>query len=247
LDSRHANLNPEIDPDAARRRNFRGLCASTPANLDSTDAGPENGAALGKTSGLFAEAAIKRFPHLAIEDDARLSNQRIREHFLTRIFAFARLRALRQSESMHALVRLHSAHKFLPMSHSEQKLCALGRIVANAGKQSSRRVLESTRRHSRKRFNRSRGRLRRSMCLCTPSDISRRVCLAGRSVTFLMFSVLTVMAGCRCRALPACCGWALRFDSMYLQEHVFFRPFPDSLLAIEDSGKGRNLSSRSVA
>ena len=37
MDSRHANLNPEIDPDAARCRNFRGLYASTPANLDSTD------------------------------------------------------------------------------------------------------------------------------------------------------------------------------------------------------------------
>jgi uncharacterized protein YbbK (DUF523 family) len=41
-------------------------------------AGPEKGAALGKASGLFAEAVIKRFPHLAIEDDARLSNLRIR-------------------------------------------------------------------------------------------------------------------------------------------------------------------------
>jgi uncharacterized protein YbbK (DUF523 family)/uncharacterized protein YbgA (DUF1722 family) len=106
-------------------------------------AGPEKGAALGKTSGLFAEAVMKRFPHLAIEDDARLSNLHIREHFLTRIFAFARLRALRQSVSMQALVGFHSAHKFLLMAHSERKMRELGRIVANGGKQRPRRVLES--------------------------------------------------------------------------------------------------------
>jgi hypothetical protein len=33
LDSRNANLNPEIDSEAARCRNSRGLYASTPANL----------------------------------------------------------------------------------------------------------------------------------------------------------------------------------------------------------------------
>ena len=39
LDSRNANLNPEIDSEAAKCRRFRGLYASTPANLDSSDIG----------------------------------------------------------------------------------------------------------------------------------------------------------------------------------------------------------------
>jgi hypothetical protein len=36
LDSRNANLNPEIDSEATRHRNSRGLYASTPTNLDSS-------------------------------------------------------------------------------------------------------------------------------------------------------------------------------------------------------------------
>jgi len=36
LDSRNANLNPEIDSEAAGCHNFRGLYASTAANLDSS-------------------------------------------------------------------------------------------------------------------------------------------------------------------------------------------------------------------
>ena len=42
--------------------------------------------------GLFAAAVLDRFGHLAVEDEGRLRNHRIREHFLTRLFALARLR-----------------------------------------------------------------------------------------------------------------------------------------------------------
>ena len=37
MDSRNANLNPEIESEAVKCRNSRGPYASTPANLDSTD------------------------------------------------------------------------------------------------------------------------------------------------------------------------------------------------------------------
>jgi len=211
-------------------------------------AGPEKGAALGKTSGLFAEAVLKCFAHLAIEDDARLSNLRIREHFLTRIFAFARLRALRRSVSMHSLVRFHSAHKFLLIAHNEQKVRELGRIVANAGKQNPRRVLESyttTFQEALQPLPRTTSQINVLMHILGyfSKDLSSRekhhfldVLQAYRHGRVPLQSVTSVLW-----------SWCLRFDSVYLQEQVFFRPFPDSLLATEDSGKGRSLSSKYVA
>ncbi|MDO7203572.1 hypothetical protein Q5M85_04425 [Paraclostridium bifermentans] len=39
-----------------------------------------------KVSGLFAGNIIERFKDITIEDEGRLSNFNIREHFLTRIF-----------------------------------------------------------------------------------------------------------------------------------------------------------------
>jgi uncharacterized protein YbgA (DUF1722 family) len=36
-------------------------------------------------------------------------------------------------------------------------------------------------------------------------------------------------------------SWALRFESDYIQGQAFFQPFPENLLDIEDSGKGRTL------
>ena len=206
-------------------------------------AGPEKGAALGKTSGLFAEAVIERFPHVAIEDDARLSNLRIREHFLTRIFAFARLCALGRSLSMDALVRFHSAHKFLLMAHSEQKLRELGRIVANAGKQNPKRVLElytAAFQQALQSFPRVTSQINVLMHALGyfSRDLSSRekhhfldVLEAYRHGRTPLHSVTSVLW-----------SWSLRFDSLYLQEQLFFRPFPDSLLATEDSGKGKRRS-----
>ena len=104
--------------------------------------GPEKGAAIGKTAGFFGGAVLEKFGGLAIEDEGRLKNLNIREHFLTRVFAFARFRALQQSASMHDLVRFHAAHKLLLMAYSQSKLRELGRIVANADGKRMGAVLE---------------------------------------------------------------------------------------------------------
>jgi uncharacterized protein YbbK (DUF523 family) len=51
--------------------------------------------AMGKDAGFFAAAVLRRWPHAAIEDERRLANPRLRRHFLVRLFAAARLRAVR--------------------------------------------------------------------------------------------------------------------------------------------------------
>jgi len=45
--------------------------------------GPDKGAAAQIGAGMFARAVLQRFAGLAIEDEGRLRNARIREHFLT--------------------------------------------------------------------------------------------------------------------------------------------------------------------
>ena len=43
--------------------------------------------------GLFAEALIRQFPRLPVEDEGRLADPRLREDFIERVFAYSRLRA----------------------------------------------------------------------------------------------------------------------------------------------------------
>ena len=44
--------------------------------------------------GLFARALMDAFPNLPVEEEGRLSDPRLREHFIERVFAYSRLRAL---------------------------------------------------------------------------------------------------------------------------------------------------------
>lgn len=92
----------------------------------------ENEAASGRGSGFFAGAVMERFPGLAVEDEGRLRNFRIREHFLTELYTLARFRDVRNAGTASALVNFHTDNKLLLMSYSQKEMRALGRITANA-------------------------------------------------------------------------------------------------------------------
>ena len=86
-------------------------------------------------SGMFASSFIKVFPLVPVEDEGRLHDQATRENFIVRIFCFHRLQLLvRKSFSIGSLVRFHTRHKFLILSHSRKKYDDMGQLVANAKK-----------------------------------------------------------------------------------------------------------------
>lgn len=83
--------------------------------------------------GLFADALLKAFPHLPVEEEGRLCNPRIRENFIERVFAYRRLRNLFASRwTIGDLVTFHAAHKMQLLAHSRPALDVLGRLVASA-------------------------------------------------------------------------------------------------------------------
>jgi uncharacterized protein YbgA (DUF1722 family) len=83
--------------------------------------------------GLFAEALIARFPHLPVEEEGRLWDPRLRENFVERIFAYARLRAFFERRwTVGGLVQFHTAHKLTLLSHSPEIYYGMGRLVAGA-------------------------------------------------------------------------------------------------------------------
>jgi uncharacterized protein YbbK (DUF523 family) len=49
-----------------------------------------NGAPAGEGRGLFADALMRRFPDLPVEDEGRLADPRIREQFIGRVFDYWR-------------------------------------------------------------------------------------------------------------------------------------------------------------
>ncbi len=84
--------------------------------------------------GIYAAALAAALPNLPLEEEGRLEDPRLRENFVTRLFAYDRWLALRAAGCAPAdLVRFHTAHKMQLLAHSPRGAQQLGRLVARAG------------------------------------------------------------------------------------------------------------------
>ncbi len=83
-------------------------------------------------AGMFARAVMERYPLLPVEDEGRLNDNRLRENFIERVFAYHRLQShvLRGRFSRQVVVDFHTRHKFLIMAHSQKHYRELGKLVA---------------------------------------------------------------------------------------------------------------------
>jgi uncharacterized protein YbgA (DUF1722 family)/uncharacterized protein YbbK (DUF523 family) len=94
--------------------------------------------------GLFADAIVSRFPLLPVEEEGRLSDPRLRENFVERVFAYQRLNALFASRwTIGHVVRFHTIHKLTLMAHEPRAYQRLGRLVAEARTLARREFRES--------------------------------------------------------------------------------------------------------
>jgi len=83
--------------------------------------------------GLFAEALMARLPNLPVEEEGRLTDPRLRDNFIERVFAYRRLRELFERRwTLGEVVAFHTAHKLTLMAHSPVAYRALGKLVADA-------------------------------------------------------------------------------------------------------------------
>ncbi len=87
--------------------------------------------------GLYARALMERFPFLPVEEEGRLNDPRLRENFITRVFAYNRLLNLNaQRYSRGLMVQFHTVNKYLMLSHSQKHYSLLGKLVADVKKYS---------------------------------------------------------------------------------------------------------------
>ena len=81
--------------------------------------------------GLFADALLKAYPSLPVEDEGRLNDAKLRENFIERVFAYRRIRDLFQGRwTVAQVIEFHSVHKLQLMAHSTVAYRELGRLVA---------------------------------------------------------------------------------------------------------------------
>ena len=123
--------------ERVRRRDFADLCGYI-LKKDSPSCGmkqvklyiSENNVQHIAT-GLFARVLMERFPHLPVEEEGRLTDLRLRENFIVRVFAYHRLQQLwRERFSRRRVIEFHTTHKYLLLAHSPTHYKQLGQLVA---------------------------------------------------------------------------------------------------------------------
>ncbi|OIO66998.1 MAG: hypothetical protein AUJ57_11990 [Zetaproteobacteria bacterium CG1_02_53_45] len=209
-------------------------CGPSVVKVYSSD---QKGSAAVKGMGMFAHALAKQLPHAALEDEGRLKNFHIREAFLMRLFALARLRGLIASPSVNALSRFHAAHKLLLMCYHQDLMRQCGRIAANSDRLGLQELVEKY------------AGLFRETLMRTPSQ--RNIINAlyhgygwiseGLNAIEKKLFIDAVEEYRDDRVTLATLqhllkSYVVRFDHAYLGSQVFLEPYPRALFDLSDSG-----------
>jgi uncharacterized protein YbgA (DUF1722 family)/uncharacterized protein YbbK (DUF523 family) len=189
-----------------------------------------------KSVGLFAQEVLNNFSHLAIEDEGRLTNLQLREHFLTKIYTSAEFRHL--PHTMKALVDFHASNKYLFMAYNQAKLKNLGKVVANHEKLPVEEVFAKYQANLYQIFQKG-------------ANISTNINVLMHIFGYFSKDLnndekahfLEQLDLFRQKKIPLIVvttilnSWIMRFKQPYLSLQRYFNPFPKELMSISDSGK----------
>ena len=182
--------------------------------------------------GLFAGALMDGLPLLPVEEEGRLSDPRLRENFITRVFAYRRLQALRESGGRpRDVVAFHTAHKFLLLAHSPRHYATLGRLVAGqpAGARASwleayaeqlmaaLRVLATTKKHVNV-LQHLMGFFKDQLAPGEKRELLGLIEDYARGLVPLVVPITLVN------------HYVARFDLAYIHDQVYLRPHPKELM-----------------
>lgn len=199
--------------------------------------GPKGEIASEKTLGIFAAHVIDRFGGLAIEDEGRLTNLRLREHWLTKLFLNARFRTMRAHRSAKALVQFQAVNKLLLMVYHQTEMRELGRIVAN---------------HEQVDIDTQLGLYHEHLqaAMARPIRVTSHINVLMHALGYFKEKITSVEKRHFLRtidnykagrlALPALLSvlnfWIERFDGDYLRGQTYLAPYPEDLGDLQDSG-----------
>lgn len=183
-----------------------------------------------KTSGFFGGPLYDHFDLIPVEDEKRLNNAKIRQHFLIRLFTLNRFKSCKKVKTMNELINFHSCNKYLLMAYHQLNQKKLGKLVANHDHYPIEEV-----------YYRYEHLLKRT--LLTPIK-------NGKNINMLMhlFGYFKHVLTSEEKAyfidllddyknkvigldvpLSLIKSWVIRFDERYLKDQSIFSPYPNQL------------------
>ena len=194
---------------------------------------PKSPAPIRKGAGFFASKIIKQFPDHPKEEEKRLNNPFLREHFFTSIFTIADFRFVKD---MNTLYKYHAKHKYLFMAYNQTLMRKMGKVAANENNDSFQNVLNNY----------------YKLILLTLSKRARYTSNINTHMHVMGYfknqisnqekqHFLDLIEQYRIQKIHLSAinnllaSWILRFDNSYLKKQSFFNPFPIELIEKEVS------------
>jgi uncharacterized protein YbgA (DUF1722 family)/uncharacterized protein YbbK (DUF523 family) len=182
-------------------------------------------------SGFFGGEVLRRFPDKIVEDDGRLNDGNIADHFLKRIFLSAAFREVKKSAKISGLTGFHERNKLLFMSYNQKIMHTMGNICANRENKPFDEVVKEYEKY---------------MLLCVgeiykTSNIVNsfehafgyfKDKLASKEKKYFIDILDKYRTGRAHISLPITLikSYIIRFDEKYLDGQTFFKPYPELMM-----------------
>lgn len=193
----------------------------------------ENKSPMGHGSGLFTSRIMEKYPNHPKEEDKRLNDIFLREHFYTAIFTICEFRNIYNFKSLYDF---QSKHKLLFMAYNQSKMKVLGKIAANQNEDSFKNILDSYFTDLLLLFK------KRPRYL---SNINTHMHAFGYYKKYLKSKekvyFLDLLNEYQEKIIPLSTinsvmnSWNVRFENEYLLNQSYFNPFPERLIVNKES------------
>ena len=191
-----------------------------------------------KGKGIFASSVFNKFSNLAIEDEGRLRDYKIREHFLTKLYIMSEFREIKKAISISTLIKFHSNNKLLLMSYNQKELKILGGILGNQKHFNLEEIMRQYEEHL-------------GMALSKIPRYTSNINVLMRSTQYFLDKLtskekeflLNLIEKYRNGRVPLSAplnvikSYIIRFNEENLIDQTFFEPYPEELVEVRDSGK----------
>lgn len=183
--------------------------------------------------GFFGGAVLNKFSYLAIEDEGRIRNLKIRENFLTKLYILASFRKVRESGTLKALIKFHTQNKYLLMTYSQENVTKMGRIIANQDKiEADELILKYEDIFKDTMLYEANRKSNINILLHSLGYFKDK--LSHPEKAFFLDSIEKYRNGIY--PLLVCQNilntWIIRFENNYLANQTFFKPYPEELIEI---------------
>lgn len=200
--------------------------------------GMEKSPVIGKSQGIFAKGMAEGFPHLSIEEEGRLTNLELREHFFVKLYTVYNFKNMAKNQSMNDLITFHARNKYLFFAYDQSQKNKLGVIVAN---------------HEKKAFEEVAKDYLEEMSILFSVLPSTKNYINAFQHIFGYFSkhiskeekvfVLDLIEKYRKDQIHKSSiasvleSYAIKYHVTYLLNQSIFEPFPEELIILNDSGR----------